>query len=191
MGDPTMYGYEVLRSSTSGGPYATLALVTTTSFDDSAVAQGSTYFYVVRAVDQSFNRSGYSNQVQATANLRTVKLTFNVTVPSYTAASGKSVYIAGSLSLLNGGYPDWNPGAAVMTQVDSTHWTIQFTGNETVQIQYKYTLGSWDYVEKDNACGEINNRQITLTYGTNGTQIVNDTVQNWRNSNQFGGPCGN
>ncbi|MGE5263098.1 MAG: alpha-amylase family glycosyl hydrolase [Acidobacteriota bacterium] len=190
-GDPTLYGYEVLRSNTSGGPYTTLALVTTTSFDDSSVAQGATYYYVVRAVDQSFNRSGTSNQVQATAKLRTVTLIFNVTVPGYTTTSGKSVYIAGTLSLLNGGYPDWNPGAVVMTKVDNTHWTIQLTGNETVQLQYKYTLGDWNYVEKDSACGEINNRQITLAYGSNGTQTVNDTVQNWRNSNQFGGPCGN
>jgi hypothetical protein len=191
LGDPTLYGYEVLRSNTSGGPYNTLALITTNSYDDATVLQGTTYYYVVRAVDQSFNRSGYSNQVQATANLRTVTITFNVTVPSYTDASGKAVHIAGTLSALNGGYPDWDPGAVTLTKVDSAHWTITFNGNETVQIQYKYTLGSWDYVEKDNACGEINNRQITLSYGTNGTQTVNDIVQNWRNSNQFGGPCGN
>jgi len=47
--------------------------------------------------------------------------------------------------------------------------------------------GNWDYVEKDNACGEIANRQLTLSYGTTGTQTVNDTVQNWRNV----APCGN
>ena len=40
---------------------------------------------------------------------------------------------------------------------------------------------------KDDACGEINNRQLTLSYGSNGTQDVNDTVENWRNVS----PCGN
>ena len=75
----------------------------------------------------------------------------------------------------------------VLTKVDGTHWTIAFTGNEGVQLQYKYTLGSWDYVEKDASCGEIANRQLTLTYGTTGNQAENDTVLNWRNV----APCGN
>jgi len=40
--------------------------------------------------------------------------------------------------------------------------------------------GTWDNVEKDAGCGEISNR-LTLSYGSNGTQTVNDTVLNWRN----------
>jgi hypothetical protein len=60
-------------------------------------------------------------------------------------------------------------------------------GKETTQIEYKYALGSWDYVEKDGACGEIGNRQLTLSYGSNGVQTVNDTILNWRNVS----PCGN
>jgi hypothetical protein len=75
----------------------------------------------------------------------------------------------------------------VLTRVDATHWTITLTGKETTQIEYKYTLGDWDHVEKDGSCGEIANRQLTLTYGSNGTQTVNDTVLNWRNV----APCGN
>jgi hypothetical protein len=71
--------------------------------------------------------------------------------------------------------------------VDSTHWTITFTGQEFTQLEYKFTLGDWDHVEKDGSCGEIGNRQLTLSYGTTGTQIVNDTVPNWRNVT----PCGN
>ena len=39
----------------------------------------------------------------------------------------------------------------------------------------------------DASCGEIANRQLTLTYGTTGTQNVNDSVSNWRNV----APCGN
>jgi hypothetical protein len=88
---------------------------------------------------------------------------------------------------LDGGLPQWNPGGVVLTRVDATHWTITLTGKEGVQIEYKYTLGDWDHVEKDASCGEIANRQLTLSYGANGTQAVNDTVQNWRNVS----PCGN
>jgi hypothetical protein len=97
------------------------------------------------------------------------------------------VYIAGFINRLDGGFPEWNPSGAVLTRMDATHWTITFTGKEGTQIEYKYALGSWDYVEKDNSCGEIANRQLTLSYGVTGTQTVNDTVQNWRNVS----PCGN
>ncbi|MEP7136310.1 MAG: alpha-amylase family glycosyl hydrolase [Chloroflexota bacterium] len=186
-GDPSLYGYEVLRSATTGGPYTMIARVTAASYTDFAVVEGATYYYVVRALDQSFNRSDNSTEVTATAQLRTVTLNFTVTVPATTDGTGKSVYIAGFLDRLDGGLPQWNPGGVVLTRVDATHWTITLTGKEGTQIEYKYALGSWDYGEKDNTCGEIANRQLTLSYGATGTQTVNDTVLNWRNVT----PCGN
>jgi glycosidase/fibronectin type 3 domain-containing protein len=187
-GDPSLYGYEVLRSSASGGPYAKIALVTSdTSYNDTSVTEGTTYYYVVRALDASFNRSSNSNEARATAQLRTVTLVFNTTVPATTDATGRSVHIAGFLDRLDGGYPQWDPGAVALTRVDATHWTITFTGKENTPIEYKYTLGDWDHVEKDGTCGEISNRTLTLTYGSSGTQQVNDTIDNWRNV----APCGN
>jgi hypothetical protein len=186
-GDPSLFGYEVGRSDTPGGPYTVIGSTTTPSFTDTAVASGEDYAYVVRSVDLSFNRSGWSPEVVATAELRTVSVTFDVTVPATTDGTGLSVYIAGSLNRLDGGLPEWNPGGTVLTRVDATTWTITLTGTETTAIEYKYTLGSWDYVEKDGVCGEISNRQLTLSYGADGTQSVNDTVLNWRNVD----PCGN
>jgi glycosidase len=186
-GDASLYGYEVGRSTTPGGPFEVLALVTTSDFADATVEEGTTYLYAVRAVDLSFNRSAWSAEVEATAEARTVTLVFSVTVPSTTDGTGRSVYIAGFLDRLDGGHPQWNPGATVLTRVDATHWTIQFTGKEGVQLEYKYTLGDWEHVEKDGACGEISNRLLTLSYGTTGTQTVNDIVPNWRNV----APCGN
>jgi hypothetical protein len=37
------------------------------------------------------------------------------------------------------------------------------------------------------SCEEIDNRTATVTYGTDGTMTLDDTVLNWRNT----GPCGN
>ena len=186
--DPSLHGYEVRRADTAGGPYTTLALVTAgTGFVDTTVAEGQTYFYVVRAVDTSFNRSAPSSAVEATAALRTVTVIFNVTVPAGTDASGRTVHIAGFLDRLDGGLPQWNPGGVALQRVSDTLWRIALTGKETTQIEYKYALGAWDFVEKDGACGEIGNRQLTLSFGGDGTQIVNDTVGNWRNV----APCGN
>lgn len=185
--DPTLHGYEVRRSDSSGGPYATLAQVSGTGYTDTSVAEGATYYYVVRAVDTSFNRSANSNQVQATAQVRTVTLTFTVSVPAGTDGSGRDVYIAGFLNRLDGNLPEWNPGGVKLTRVNASTWRISFTGKENTQIEYKYALGSWDYVEKDDACAETSNRQLTLSYGSNGSQAVSDTVENWRNV----APCGN
>jgi len=185
-GDPTMYGYEVRKADAGSTTYATVVLTTDTSFTDTDVVEGASYSYVVRAVDTSFNRSPDSAPVVATAALRTVSVVFTVTVPSTTPV-GRTVYIAGSLDRLDGGLPLWNPGGVSLHQVDGTHWTITLTGKEFTQIEYKYTLGSWDFVEKGVACAEIANRQLTLTYGSSGTQSVNDTVLNWRNIS----PCPN
>ncbi|MGZ4788258.1 MAG: fibronectin type III domain-containing protein, partial [Terriglobales bacterium] len=186
-GDPTMYGYEVLRGSQSGGPYTLIATITSATYTDSNVISGTTYYYVVRAIDLSYNRSDYSNEANGTAKQRKVTLTFNVTVPSTTDGTGFSVHIAGTLDQLDGNLPAWDPGAVSLTKIDGTHWTITLTGSEGVQLQYKYALGSWDYVEKGGSCEELNNRAVTLTYGTNGMQTQNDQVLNWRNV----APCGN
>jgi hypothetical protein len=60
-------GYNVYRGATSGGSYTQLnsSLVTTTSYTDSSVAAGQTYYYVTTAVDTSSNQSAYSNPTQA------------------------------------------------------------------------------------------------------------------------------
>lgn len=56
--------YIVERSTTAGGPYTTVGTPSTTSFTDSAVTNGTTYYYVVRAV----NAAGTSpNSVEVSA----------------------------------------------------------------------------------------------------------------------------
>jgi glycosidase len=186
-GDATLYGYEVLRGSSVGGPFTLLGATTSAAFADTSVEEGATYYYVVRSVDTSFNRSANSPAVSATANLRSVTVVFTATVPATTDSTGRTVYIAGTMSRFDGGLPDWNPGGVSLTRVDATHWRVTLHGREATQIEYKYTLGDWEHVEKDASCGEIANRLLTLTYGTTGAQNVNDAVLNWRNV----APCGN
>jgi hypothetical protein len=70
--------------------------------------------------------------------------------------------------------------------MDATHWSTTLTLSEDTSIQYKYALGSWDYVEKGSTCNELNNRTLSISYGADGTRTVDDTVANWRNVS----PCG-
>lgn len=56
--------YTVLRSTTHGGPYEIVGRgITGTSFTDNEVTSSAQYYYVVRAVDKSLNRSANSNIV--------------------------------------------------------------------------------------------------------------------------------
>jgi hypothetical protein len=65
--DSQISGYNVYRSTISGGPYSGInsTLVATTNYTDQTVIAGSTYFYVVTAVDTSGVESGYSNETTA------------------------------------------------------------------------------------------------------------------------------
>jgi subtilisin family serine protease len=59
--------YTVLRSTTSGGPYSVAASgMSVTSYQNSGLTGGTTYFYVVTARNAA-GASGYSNQASATA----------------------------------------------------------------------------------------------------------------------------
>ncbi|HYH01109.1 MAG TPA: choice-of-anchor D domain-containing protein [Terriglobales bacterium] len=61
-------GYYVYRATQSGGPYTKLnsTAVTGTRYTDSNVVAGTTYYYVVTAVNSSGTQSAYSTQVAGT-----------------------------------------------------------------------------------------------------------------------------
>jgi len=178
--DPDLFRYEIFRSGTSGGPYTKIAHVPagTTEYTDLTVASGQTYYYVVTAQDASFNRSAYSNEVGQTAAPRQVQVTFNVTLPAYTP-TGDTIYIGANF---NG----WNPAGTAMTRLDPTHATVTLTFLEGERLEYKYTRGSWNSVEKGPNCEELPNRVLNVIYGVNGTLTVEDTVAKWRDIDNCG-----
>ncbi len=59
--------YKVFRSTTSGSGYGVIASgVTSSAYVDNTAVNGTTYYYVVKAVDLRNNESGYSNEASAT-----------------------------------------------------------------------------------------------------------------------------
>jgi hypothetical protein len=64
----TVSGYNVYRSTVSGGPYTKLnsTLVAATTYTDTSVQSGQTYFFVATAVDSSGVESADSTEVSAT-----------------------------------------------------------------------------------------------------------------------------
>ena len=62
-----MIGYNTYSSQMSGGPYTKLTgtPVAATSYTDSSVQAGQTYFFVVTSVDSSNLESAFSAEVSA------------------------------------------------------------------------------------------------------------------------------
>ncbi len=90
--------YNVKRGTASGGPYTTVASPTGTSYTDSSVTNGTTYYYVVTAVNTS-GESGNSNQASGTPNVALAAPTNLTATPgnqqigmSWTASAGATSY---------------------------------------------------------------------------------------------------
>jgi len=99
-------------------------------------------------------------------------------VPANTPADAQ-LYIAGD-------FTGWNPGSAAwaLHLNDSLKWEITLPQRpEGTAIQFKFTRGSWETVEKGNIGEEIPNR--TFTFG-NG-QVIHVNVLNWADNGSGGG----
>ena len=118
--------YNVKRSTTSGGGYTTVATgVGGTSFNNSGVSNGTTYFYVVTAVNGS-GESGNSNEASTTpqlppppappTNLQASAGNTQVTL-TWTASSGATSYTVKRATVSGGPYSD------VVTGHTSTSYT--------------------------------------------------------------------
>lgn len=98
-------GYTILRATTAGGDYTTIARnVTTTSFIDNTRTTNGEYFYKIKAVDHSLNYSSYSNEVSATttgANTLVAHYEFEQNLLDKTANLNHSA-AAGSISYSSG-----------------------------------------------------------------------------------------
>jgi fibronectin type 3 domain-containing protein len=63
----SVIGYNVYRGTVSGGPYSKInsSLIGGTTYSDTSVSPGQTYYYVTTAVNSSNNESAYSDQAVA------------------------------------------------------------------------------------------------------------------------------
>ncbi|MGQ9710362.1 MAG: alpha amylase N-terminal ig-like domain-containing protein [Anaerolineae bacterium] len=174
-----LYAYDLYRWG-EGEAEATIVariLHPTVVYTDTAVVTGHFYTYTVRALDTSFNRSGFSGPAGARAEERWVTVTFIVEVPPFTPPDDV-IYIAGDDARVFGA--SWNPAHRALERLDGTRWTVTLAAPEDVPRQYKYTRGTWNTVEKWGALVGFANRVVTPTWGTTGWMTVTDGVSNWR-----------
>ncbi len=155
---PELAGYNIYRSITQGGPYTQIAAsVPQSNYTDMAVENGTTYYYVVEAVDTSGRQSDYSNEASATpaeATSKTLYIVDNVLV----RYSDDNWY-----QIASGSYADFQfesftvPDGKAMTSViiyvehredggfkGNVEWIAKDISKTDVPLHTEDQLDSWD-----------------------------------------------
>ncbi len=94
-------GYLVERCTDMCSTYTQIAAPTTTTFNDSGLAVGTTYGYRVRAIDVAGNLSSYSNAVTATTNAPDMQSPTTPTSLTATVISGSQINLSWTASTDN------------------------------------------------------------------------------------------
>ncbi|HZJ54372.1 MAG TPA: fibronectin type III domain-containing protein [Myxococcaceae bacterium] len=126
--------YNVKRATVSGGPYTTVGNTGATSFTNTGLTNGTTYFYVVTALNAS-GESGNSTQVSATPQAPVPQPPTGLTATpgnaqvslSWTASSGATSYNVKRATVSGGPYTTINsPGTTSYTDTGLTNGTTYF-----------------------------------------------------------------
>ena len=125
----TATSYNVKRGTTSGGAYTTLANVAVTNYADTTVANGTTYFYVVSALNGGGEGTN-STEVSATP---TVPLVFseNFSFSTLNSTPAAPTVAATSYELISA--KGWNPVPSIGT--GHLKFGIAATTSGSIQVQ--------------------------------------------------------
>src|SRR5688572_17959947 len=69
-----------------------------------------------------------------------------------------------------------------MTEISPGVWEYTLELPDGESIQYKYTRGNWETVEDWGTITGLANREATIDWGTDGTQLIDDTATDWEES---------
>jgi beta-glucanase (GH16 family) len=113
--------YNVRFATTNGGPYTTIGSTAATSYTNTGLANGTTYYYVVSAMN-AFGESSNSVQISATT-----------AVPSANLALNKPVTVS---SIENASYP----GANAVDGSTTTRWSSAFSDPQWIYLDLQATV---------------------------------------------------
>jgi fibronectin type 3 domain-containing protein len=143
----TATSYNVKRSTTTGGPYTKISSPTATNFTDTGLTNGTTYFYVISAV----NAAGESaNSAQASATPANIPVDITVTInPASTHPI--SPYIYG----LNFYFGNTNPPPMLTMDRDGgNRWTAYNWETNASNAGSDYIYENDNYLSSSNVPAE-------------------------------------
>jgi hypothetical protein len=155
-----LLGYNIYRCDSLNGKYNTIARnVNAVSFVDNSVSSGKEYFYKIKAVDNSVNRSGYSATVSATTGTdkdMVVRLAFDSNTKdstinlNHSAAYTGTSFISGKTDKaisLNGsaGFVQLSPTVANSRDITIATW-VYWNGATTWQRLFDFGNDQTQYM---------------------------------------------
>ena len=139
--------YHVKRSTTSGGPYTQVAAPTSTSYTDTGLTNGTTYYYVVSALN-SAGESANSSQVSATPVNATADVTITVN-PAVTKPISPYIYGINFYSGVTGA-----PPLLTFDRDGGNRWTAYNWITNASNAGSDYLYENDDYLSSSNVPAE-------------------------------------
>ncbi len=162
--------YHLKRSTTTGGPYTQVSAPTTTSFTDTGLTNGTTYFYVVSALN-TVGESANSAQVSATPANTPVDVTITID-PANTEPI--SPYIYG----LNFYFGETDPPPMLTLDRDGgNRWTAYNWETNASNAGSDYLYENDDYLSSSTVPAEAVRGFIAQDQGANMASLVTIQMQ--------------
>ncbi|MEP7013164.1 MAG: fibronectin type III domain-containing protein, partial [Acidobacteriota bacterium] len=140
-------GYNILRSTTSGGPYTQVGTSVTTSFADSGLTCNTAYFYVVQATNAPSCASASSAQATATTAVCTGCTTATLFTNGFETGTGLAGFSTGTF-VAGGSTTSWR---GIQTCTAQTGTKIFRYGGTTCTSDY--TSNNFNYAQPNGAGG--------------------------------------
>tara|TARA_R110001606_G_scaffold116332_1_gene245267 strand:+ start:983 stop:3964 length:2982 start_codon:yes stop_codon:yes gene_type:complete len=188
---------EIYRADTTGGTYTAIASVSSghglpSSFVNGSLADNEDYFYKIKSVDYSGNKSGFSAIVSATTNAATLParadngyVYYTVSQTSGTPANPSATdydYDTASFSDLT---DDWQKNPPTVNGADGKFWASSFTiteasfgGSKTITFSTPFASTQFDgLVTFTNLNSELTNASSTEITTINGGLLKTGTIE--------------
>jgi hypothetical protein len=171
--------YNVKRSTTTGGPYTQVTTAMTTSDTDSGLADGTTYFYVVSAVNAS-GESANSTEVSAAPFASPADVTVTVD-PAQTKPISPWIYGMNSYTGVSGAPPH-----LTVDRAGGNRWTAYNWETNASNAGSDFLYENDDFLSSSTTPAEAVRSFVAADHGLNMASIMTVQLQGLVSADESG-----